>query len=160
MNEARYVSIVKQYSDTVYRVALSYTKKEADAEDVVQSVFMKLFVTDTVFVDEDHVRKWLIRVTVNECKNFWKSFWQQRVDSMEELEGEVSFSSEEKSELYYAVMDLPKKYRVVVHLFYYEGYSTQEIAALLHIRDSAVRNQLVRARKRLKQQLREAWKDE
>ncbi|MCM1288565.1 MAG: sigma-70 family RNA polymerase sigma factor [Clostridium sp.] len=160
MNEARYVSIVKQYSDTVYRVALSYTKKEADAEDVVQSVFMKLFVTDTVFADEDHVRKWLIRVTVNECKNFWKSFWQQRVDSMEALDGEVSFSSEEKSELYYAVMDLPKKYRVVVHLFYYEGYSTQEIAALLHIRDSAVRNQLVRARKRLKQQLREAWKDE
>ncbi|MCM1083380.1 MAG: sigma-70 family RNA polymerase sigma factor [Clostridium sp.] len=160
MNEARYVSVVKQYSDTVYRVALSYTKKEADAEDVVQSVFMKLFVTDTVFADEDHVRKWLIRVTVNECKNFWKSFWQQRVDSMEALDGEVSFSSEEKSELYYAVMDLPKKYRVVVHLFYYEGYSTQEIAALLHIRDSAVRNQLVRARKRLKQQLREAWKDE
>ena len=82
------------------------------------------------------------------------------MDFTDKIEQEPKFTTEEKSDLYYAVMQLPRKYRVVVHLFYYEGYSTKEISQILHIREATVRTQLVRARKQLKQRLKEDWKNE
>lgn len=152
--------IVRQYADVVYRVAISYTKTPHDAEDVVQTTFMKLLAGNTAFRDEEHIRRWLVRVAVNECKSLWSSFWRKNVDYLEEGTAEPEIYMEEKSDLYYAVMELPPKCRIVVHLFYYEGYQSREIAGLLHIREATVRTRLVRARKLLKQKLKEAWKDE
>ncbi len=160
MSDAEYNRIVNEYADIIYRVALSYSKSRFDAEDVVQNTFVKLLVKEVSFQDEDHLRRWLIRVAVNACKDIHKSFWRKNVDSIDEISSEPVFAAEEKSDLYYAVMELPLKYRVVVHLFYYEGYSSNEIARVLHIGETAVRTRLVRARKLLKQMLKEDWQDE
>ncbi len=160
MSDAEYNRIVNQYADTIYRVALSYSKSRFDAEDVVQNTFVKLLVKEVSFRDEDHLRRWLIRVAVNACKDIHKSFWRKNVDSIDEIPSEPVFTEKKKSDLYYAVMELPLKYRIVVHLFYYEGYSSKEIAGVLHIGETAVRTRLVRARNLLKQMLKEDWQDE
>lgn len=160
MSDEEYGRIVDQYTDIVYRVALSYAKSKQDAEDVVQTTFMKLLIKEAAFKDEEHIRRWLIRVAVNECNSLWSSFWRKNVEPIDNVEREPEFTTEEKSDLYYAVMELPRKYRVVVHLFYYEGYSTKEISQILHIRETTVRTQLVRARKQLKQRLKEDWRNE
>lgn len=183
MDGRAYMDAVKAYADIVYRTALSATKTPQDAEDVTQTVFMKLLEAKDSFADEEHLRRWLIRVTVNECKNLWKSFWRRSVglfgctdeDVQEpyDFKGHTErgrrrgmppkvpeFEELSQSALYEAVMALPKDYRIVVHLFYYEDYRTGEIAELLHIREQTVRTRLVRARNKLKQRLEEAWQDE
>lgn len=183
MDGRAYMDAVKAYADIVYRTALSYTKASHDAEDVTQTVFMKLLEMNDSFTDEEHLRRWLIRVTVNECKNLWKSFWRRRVGLFDQTTEEAQepynfkgytesglrrgmppeppeFTELSQSALYEAVMALPRDYRIVVHLFYYEDYNTGEIAKLLHIREQTVRTRLVRARNRLKQRLEEAWQDE
>lgn len=160
MEENRYEEIVRTYGDMVYRVACSYTKSHYDAEDAMQNVFCKLLTKNMAFKDEEHVKKWLIRVTINECKNMLVTFWRKKVVSWDENPVEQIFSTQEKSELYEAVMQLPAKYRVVIHLFYYEGYSTREIGELMHLKEAAVRTRLVRGRKILKKELKEAWQDE
>lgn len=160
MSDTEYSRIVNQYADIVYRVALSYSKSSYDAEDVVQTTFMKLLVKMPTFHDEEHLRKWLIRTAVNACKDLHRSFWRKNVDSLEYFQEEPEEVTAGNDDLYEAVMELPVKYRVVVHLFYYEGYSTKEIAGLLHIGEAAVRTRLVRARKQLKQMLKEEWQDE
>lgn len=153
MDQEEYERIVNTYADIIYRVALSYTKSKEDAEDVVQTTFMKLFTKPAHFQDEDHVRKWLIRVAVNECNGLWSSFWRKHVDYVEHLEEAPAFSKEEYTDLYEAVQLLSPKLRIIVHLFYYEGYSSKEIAKLLSIREATVRTRLVRARRLLKLEL-------
>ena len=170
MNGTEYSRIVNEYTDTVYRAALSCAKSPADAEDVVQSTFEKLLLRKQGFENEEHVRRWLLRVAVNECNSLWSSFWRRNVslaETMPETDGSAGllfgtpdFANDTKRELYEAVMELPGKYRVVIHLFYYEGYSGKEIAKLLHISEANVRTRLVRAREHLKQRLKEEWQDE
>ena len=160
MEDNEYVNTVAKYADVVYRVAYSYCKLSYDADDVLQNTFLKLLQTETDFKDDEHIRKWLIRVAVNECKNLFSSFWRGKIGSLETLDIEPVFLKKEENELYEVVKQLPKKYKIVVHLFYYEGYATAEIAQILHMKETTVRTQLVRARKRLKQQLKEAWYDE
>lgn len=155
MNREEYERIVALYADVVYRVALSYAKTKEDAEDVLQNVFLKLLTKQVDFQDEEHIRKWLIRVAVNECNSLWSSFWRRNVDYLEQVEEGVSFSNDEYADLYEAIKVLPAKLRIVIHLFYYEGYRTKEIAGLLHIREATVRSRLTRARKLLKMQLGE-----
>lgn len=160
MCDEEYDRIVRQYADVVYRVALSYAKTNYDAEDVVQSTFMKLITKNVKFTDEEHIRRWLIRVAVNECNSLWSSFWRKNVDSIDDMTSEPEFTIKEKSDLYYAVKQLPAKCRVVIHLFYYEGYSTQEISGILHVKEATIRTRLARGRKILRQQLKEAWQYE
>jgi len=159
LEDREYERIVRQYLDTVYRVALNGCKNPCDAEDVVQMTFLKLIRTKTVFEDETHIRKWLIRVAVNECHGIWRSFWKKNVLSLEEMTYEPSFSSTGYSNLFYAVQELPVKYREVIHLYYYEDYSIREIADILHISETAIQTRLMRARSQLKQQLKEAWNE-
>lgn len=164
MRSEEFQRIVTEYADIVYRVALSYAKTSHDAEDVVQTTFMKLLTGKVSFMNEEHIRRWLIRVAINECNRMWSSFWRKNVELLDEGDGPEFIGEpdavQEKSDLYYAVRELPPKCRIVIHLFYYEEYSSKEIAQLLHIREATVRTRLVRARKLLKQQLKEAWKDE
>lgn len=160
MSNEEYDRIVNDYADMVYRVALSYTKSVYDAEDVVQTTFMKLMINKSKFNGEDHIRRWLIRVAVNECNSLWSSYWRKKVDLKEVIINEGSYTAKESSKLYDAVMELPPKYRIVIYLFYYEGYTTSEIAGLIKINEDAVRTRLVRARKKLKLMLGEVWMDE
>ena len=143
------------YLFQTYRVALSYAKTKEDAEDVLQNVFLKLLTKRVKFEDDEHIRKWLIRVAVNECNSLWSSFWRKNVEYIDRMEEGITFQNADYSDLYDAIKVLPAKLRIVLHLFYYEGYRTREIADLLHIREATVRSRLTRARKLLKSQLGE-----
>lgn len=156
MDRTEYIRLANEYLDTVLRVAINSCKSLADAEDITQEVFLKLLNRNESFENDDHARKWLIRVTVNTAHDLWRSSWHQRIVPLEELPEEPVFSTEDRSELFLAVQDLPVKLRQVIYLFYYEDYSTAEIAEILGIKEGAVRTRLLRARHRLKDALKEA----
>lgn len=143
-------SVLDQYSNMVYRLALSQTKNRADAEDVFQEVFLRLIRQKKPFQSEEHVKAWLIRVTVNCSRSLFASSWFQRTVP---LDDSLQFESKEDGVLFAAVQALPRKYRAVIHLYYYEGYSTDEIAGILSIKPATVRSQMARGRKLLKEQL-------
>lgn len=152
--EEEFNNLVKTYMDTVFRLALNYVQCSHTADDITQNVFIKLFHSNKSFENEDHIRYWLIRVTINESKKILISPWRKTV-SIEEYMETVSFPTLEHSDLFYAVMALPKKYRVVIYLHYYEGYSTEEISELIGIPSATVRTQLKRGRALLKSGLEE-----
>ncbi len=157
MKTQDYQEAAALYTDILYRAALSCCKNKADAEDAVQNTFVKLLKSDLCFQDEEHLRRWLIRVVINESRNIWKSFWRKNTVPIEEWDDAVSDENDRKRELYEAVMQLPAKYSVVVHLYYYEGYSVREIGGILGISESNVQTRLMRARNKLKKQLKEEW---
>lgn len=155
MNPEEYSRIVRVYLDDVYRAALSCCRNRADAEDAVQNTFLKLLTTESDFNGEEHIRRWLIRVAVNECRNEFNSFRRRNVGSLEELTDEPSAVSADERWLLDAVGRLPAKYSAVIHLYYYEGYTCAEIADILQISESNVQTRLQRARKMLKSTLEE-----
>lgn len=155
MKDAEYESAVEKYADAVYRAALSVCRNRADAEDVVQDTFLKLYTAEADFADEEHLRRWLIRVAVNDGKNRLKSAWRRNVCYLDELEHEPAQESEER-ELAQVIGTLPAKYSAAVHLYYYEGYSCAEIAEILGISESNVQTRLDRARKMLKKRLEDS----
>ncbi len=160
MDSREYENIVNKHIDMVYRIAVSHTKTPADADDVVQQTFMKLFSKKVSFADEEHIKRWLIRVCVNECNSLFSSFWRKNVGSLDEMSKEPEFVMEENWLLYDSIRTLPSKSRSVIYLFYYEGYSSKEIADILHIKEATVRTRLVTARKLLRTKLKEAWDNE
>lgn len=140
------------YKDDVYRLALSYTKSVQDAEDVCQTVFLKLMEQANITTGKE--RAWLMQVTANACRNLLRSPWRRKTAALEEET--LPAQPWEDNGVYQAVMGLAPKYRVVVYLHYYECCTTQEIAAMLKISQTAVTTRLSRARTELKQQLKEA----
>lgn len=159
MEQSEFQAAVVQYQDMVYRIALHQFGVPQDAEDAVQEVFLRLYMEKKPFESGEHLRRWLIRVSINVCKDALKSPWRKRRVPMETIPDQPVFDRPEERELYQAVMSLPEKYRTVLDLFYYEELSTKEIAALLGLRQSAVTTRLSRAREQLKKQLKEVWKD-
>ena len=157
MEAAEFSRIATEYTDVVFRATLSYCKNNSDAEDAVQNTFLKLLKTDTKFESDEHIRKWLVRSAMNECKNMWKSFWHRNVTSIDDLQSEPEYIEPDKRELFDEVMKLPNKYSTVLHLYYYEGYNCKEIADILDITESSVQTRLMRARNKLKERLQEAW---
>ena len=146
--------IAQSYMDMVYRLALNYLKKPEAADDVTQEVFVRLLRAKTSFESEEHVKRWLIKVTINECKRYNASLpWKD--EPLDDYADKLSFSSDEVSDVFQAVMSLPGKYSSVIHLHYYEEYSTSEIAQILKIPHSTVRTRLERGRKMLKEKLSE-----
>ena len=140
--------------DTVFRLAFNYLKSQSEADDVTQEVLIKLYRTDKDFENEEHIKHWLIRVTINECKKAFLSPWK-RIEPIEDYASTLSFTSPEHGELFYAVMDLPKKYRVPIFLYYYEDYSCEEISSFLSIANATVRTRLRRGREILKTKIQE-----
>ena len=157
MDTQEYERITTKYLDCIYRVAVNGCQNYADAEDVVQDTFLKLWKQGGKFEDEEHLRKWLIRVTVNGCNSLWRSAWKRRTTYLEEMTKEPAFSTPERSNLYFAVRELPQKYRQIVHLYYFEEYSVKEIADIMGLSETAVQTRLQRARQKLKEILKEAW---
>ncbi len=147
-----FTCLVKTYIDTVFRIALSYTKHPQEAEDITQNVFFALLREKKPFETEAHIKHWLIRVTINECKKKLRSPWRS-VLPLEDCR--ISFPAQENSDLYDAVMDLPVKYRMPIYLHYYENYSTEEIAKLLRMPKGTVCSNLKRGREQLKQAVQE-----
>ena len=151
MTREQILVLYDQYRDTVYRLALAATRSVLDAEDVVQNVFLKLLDGKNP-PGAGKERSWLIKVTVNACRDLTRSYWWRKREPLEET---IPFVQPEESGLFEAVMALPPRYRVVVHLHYYEGYTCGEIAGLLGVSPSAVSMRLTRARKLLRCSLEE-----
>lgn len=144
--------IVERYADMVYRLAYAQTRSKSDAEDVFQDVFLQYLKKAPAFESEEHRRAWLLRVTVNYCKRLWRSAWRRHTVPLEET---IPFRQPDESALYETLGRLPKKYRLVLHLFYYETMSAEEIARTLNAKPSTVRTWLTRARRRLKHLIEE-----
>ena len=159
MERQAFMDAVTRHQDMVYRIALHWFGVPQDAEDAVQEVFLRLYTEEKPFDGPEHLRRWLIRVTVNVCKDALKSPWRKRRVPLESIPEPV-FEQQEQRELYREVLALPEKYRTVLGLYYYEELSTKEIAALLGIRQTAVTTRLARGRELLKQRLTEVWQDE
>ena len=138
---------VYQYEDKLLRTALAVVGNNADAEDVVQEVFVKLYQKQPNFESSDHEAAWLIRVAVNLCKNHLRSTWWKKVVPL--LDTHPAPEAEQRDTMQ-AVLALPAKYRVVIHLYYYEGYSAKKIAEITQQKESTVRQLLTRARRKLK----------
>lgn len=152
---------VRRYADMVYRLAVLNTRNRYEAEDVFQEVFMKLFRHKEGICNEEHLKAWLIRVTVNQCKSLAVTVWNKRRVSMESVaeQGEEMQADEGESEVYEAVKKLPPKYREVIHLFYYEELQIREIAAVLERNEATIKTQLARGRQMLEKMLKGAFGD-
>ena len=155
----QYTCLVKKYIDTVFRVALNYTKSVHDAEDITQNVFLALLRQTKPFESDEHIRAWLIRVAVNECKKWHRSPWRKHI-SFEDYAASLPDTTDAQREVLDAVMALPRKYRLPIYLYYYEQYSTPEIAQLLRIPKGTVCTHLRRGREMLKLSLQEDENDE
>lgn len=142
-----YEDIADRYIDTVYRLALSRTKSPEYAEDITQDVFVKLMQTSKKFESDEHIKAWLITVTINCTKDLFLSSWFRKTEALDE---NISAEETEESDLYYALMKLPQKYRTVIHLHYYEGYRVNEIAKMTKASEGTVKSQLHRGREMLK----------
>lgn len=142
------------YKGSVFRLALGYLRNKADADDVVQEVFLKLYRYDGAFESDDHARNWLLRVTVNECTALWRLL-RRRPENIDDYLETLSVPVPQDAELIRQVMALPKRYRTVLYLRYFEGYSTGDIAGLLGVPSATVRTRLARGRARLKDVLTE-----
>lgn len=161
MNNEDYISSVKRNSNRLYRLALSFVKSHYDAEDIVQDVFLKMWHAKIDFENSEHIDKWLTVACINKSKDYIKSPFQKRNTHLEEANHLLyTFDKTEHYDIFKAVMSLPKKERVVVHLFYYEDMPINEISSCLGIKSSAVKTRLYRARKDLKQILGEDWINE
>lgn len=152
--------LFEKYRDNLYILAFNVCKNAEDAKDVVQDTFMQYYMIKKEFEDEQHIRAWLIRVAVNKAKNMTHTFWRKNKISLEEYMNTLEFATPASEELFETVMNLPEKYRIAVHLFYYEDYSVREIAGILKLSESNVKVRLSRARLLLKEKLQEEWEND
>ena len=136
---------VERYGATVRRVCMVYLKNEADTEDIFQTVFLKYAMSEVDFASREHEKAWLIRVTINACKDLLKSFFRRHTVPLDAYVGELG-AAQDHSEVLEAVLALPEKYRRVVYLHDYEGYTAPEIARILGTKENTVYTQLSRGR--------------
>ena len=154
-NEEEFKEVYDQYFSMIYRISLLYLRNTEEAEDMVQEVFVKLIDKERSFNSEEHRKAWLIGVTKNACKDINKSFWKSRMVDIESL---PELTNEKKdSDLHFVLEELlllPDKYKIVLYLFYYEGYYVKDISKILNVKESTIQTQLSRGRKLLKKKLR------
>ena len=148
--DLEFQTMVERYSASLYRLAYSYLCNRQDAEDVLQEVFLKFLRHRPVFSAEEQRRAWLMTVTANQCRDLLRSPWRRRMGELNEAQSLSAPEPESYPEIAAALAQLPAKDRAVVYLFYYEELPAKEIAAVLHMTDSAVRTRLSRARGKLK----------
>lgn len=149
MDRKEVARLYESYAQDIFRLALSYLHNQQDAEDVCQAVYLSL-LNENVQLFPKKEKAWLLTCTANACKNHLKSFWKRNVG---ELDESLSFCDETDKELWSAIMTLAPKYRAVIHLYYYEGYSQEDIAQILKLSRTAVQTRVSRARSQLKKEL-------
>ena len=176
MTEQEFQTAMDELGDSVFRLAYSWLKNRADAEDVMQETLLKLYTQDPFdtpeherfwvvlklylepkpFESREHRQRWVFRVASNECRKLLRTPWKRRTGPLEDADEAAVFDQPAQSELFQEVMSLPPNYRAAVYLHYYEGYSVKEIAVLMHALPSTVQTWLFRARGQLKLKLKEA----
>lgn len=154
--------IVNRYADMLLRIAFTHTANQYDAEDMVQSVFLKFIEKQPVFESTEHEKAWFIRVLINMCHNHYHSAWFKKTLELDENVGFPDFNENDIDEkvILTAVLHLPAKYRLVIYFFYYEDYSIAQIAKTCNKKETTVRSQLFRARQLLRDTLKGAFIDE
>ena len=145
---------IERYADTVRRLCMLHLKNHADTEDIFQTVFLKYALHTEPFADAEHEKAWLIRATINACKDLLKSFFRSRTVSLDEVLEQPAELPPDHREVLEAVLSLPQKYRDVIYLHYYEGYSAPEIGRILKKNVNTVYTLLGRARQQLRETLR------
>ncbi len=160
MDSGAFERAFRRNGKRLYLIAFSFTANQFDSEDILQDTFMKLYRSKTDFENDEHIDKWLTAVVVNESRNLLKSAFRKNKVTFEDYSAVYSFDCEQSEDLFNAVMSLTPKLRTVIHLFYYEDMSVEEIAKSMKIKQSAVKTRLHRARAQLKIQLGDDWNDE
>lgn len=156
MTEELFLEAYEKYKNTVYSVIFNYVKNTEDTADLLQDVFISLMNADVLFMSDEHLKAWLIRVASNKCKNFLRS--RKHISDAPLSEEIPYFQTEENSDLLRIVLELPEKYRIPIHLFYYEDYSIKQIASVLDMPEATVKIRLKRGREKLSKSLRkEEW---
>lgn len=145
--------VIEEYADTVKRICMLYLKNHADTEDIFQRVFMKYMLKEGTFKSKEHEKAWIIRVTINECKDLLKSFFRRKTVSIEEAYGKELSMKAEETEVLEAVLALPKKNKEVIYLHYYEGYTAPEIGEILGKNVNTIYTLLTRSKEMLKRSL-------
>lgn len=148
--------LAQAYGDMVYRLAYAQTRTRSEADDIFQEVFLRVVRKKPCFESPAHEKAWLLRVTVNCAKNH---FLRARLNAAAPLDDRIVFTDPENQGLDEALGQLPQKYRAVIHLYYYEGYSTEEIAGMMNAKPATVRTQLARARSKLRDILKGETED-
>ena len=143
-------AVIRRYSDMVYRLAFARTGNRSDAEDLYQEVFLRYLTNAPAFTSEDHRKAWLLRVAVNCANRFHTAPWRKRTEPLSEA---LSVPAPEGEDLWEELRRLPERDRTVLHLYYYEDMTTEEIAQMLDRNPATVRSQLLRARAKLKKLL-------
>lgn len=144
---------IERYSDTVRRLCMIQLKNYTDTEDIFQTVFLKYVLSSVEFESDEHEKAWFIRVTINACKDLLKSFFRNRVTSLEEIIELPAETQDDNREVLEAVLSLPEKYREVVYLHYYEGYTVPEISKILKKNVNTIYTHLNRSKQMLREKL-------
>ena len=152
--------LIQLYQNNLLTAAFNICQNQMDAEDAVQETFVQYYTSRKEFENEQHIRAWLLRVVINKAKNINRTFWKKNKCSLEDYMENLSFSDSQSRNLFEEVMKLPDKYRIVIHLFYYEDYLVREIAEILKLSESNVKVRLSRGRALLKDSLKEEWEND
>lgn len=156
-----FLIIFEKFKDDIFRLAYSYTKNIADTEDITQSVFIKLYNHKNILEKQEiEIKKWLVCVTINECKSLFNSFWRKKIFLLKQEDEDNIISSSKDDNVLSEILLLPKKYRLVIYLYYYENYKIKEMAKILNLTETNIQTMLSRARNMLKEKLKEEWSDE
>lgn len=149
--------VIEKYADMVYRIALTRCGIVENAEDVFQDVFIKYSEKMPKFESEEHRKAWLIRVTINLTKNINNSAWNRKIVTLDE---NIEFETKEQQDIFSIVCSLPKDYKTVIYLSYYEGYKVKEISQILKKSEGTIKTWLFRARQMLKEKIEGGFEDE
>ena len=155
LTEEQFCALAKKHMDMIFRIAFNYLKDRNEADDITQNVLLKLLDEKKEFESEEHIKYWLIRVTINESKKALRSPWR-KTEPIEDYASTIAFSAPEQGEVFAALMEQPEKYRTALYLYYVEEYSSSEIARILKMPQSTVLSHLSRGRELLKRKLKEA----
>lgn len=154
MDEVQARRLVNRYSDMILRISYQYLKQTFDAEDICQTVFLKYITADLSFDSPEHEKAWIIRTTINACKDHLKSAFFRRTVALEDA-AQIPAPAVPDTWLLDAMKELPEAYRVSLYLYYYEEYSAREIANVMGVKESAVNQYLTRGRRKLRTYLTE-----
>ena len=150
--EQKFIRIFNLFKNDVYRLSYSYTKNISDSDDITQNVFVKLYKHNEILkLDNISIKKWLFKVTINECKTLLLSSWKKKIIPFTEKEENTLYTKINDNNVLEKVMQLPKKYRLVIFLYYYENYSIKEISEILNLTVTNVQTIASRARNKLKE---------
>lgn len=144
---------IEQYGDTVQRLCLIHLKNKTDAEDIFQNVFLKYALSSDIFESCEHEKAWLIRVTINACRDLLRNFFRSKTVPLDELTELPAHMPEDNRMVLEEVLSLPQKYRQVIYLHYYEGFTAPEISGMLRKNVNTIYTLLTRAKKLLKERL-------